>query len=146
MLQWFDARPGDTFFIPAGTVHAIGPGLTMCEIQQNSDITYRLYDYGRPRELHLDHGIRVSHRHPYDPRSSAEVSCTYFQTGMIGSGDHRLNGAFAWLVVIGGEGAIDGKPAREGEVWHVPAERSVNVAGDLQILAATTLALSAVDE
>ncbi len=56
-LQWFDARPGDTFFIPAGTVHAIGPGLALCEIQQNSDVTYRLYDYGRPRELHLAHGV-----------------------------------------------------------------------------------------
>src|SRR5579872_6074020 len=47
MLEWFDASPGDTFFIPAGTVHAIGAGLTLCEIQQHSDITYRLYDYGR---------------------------------------------------------------------------------------------------
>ena len=60
LLQWFDARPGDTFFIPAGTVHAIGAGLTLCEIQQHSDITYRLYDYGRPRELHLDRAIAVS--------------------------------------------------------------------------------------
>src|SRR5271165_3300984 len=53
LLAWHEARPGDTFFIPAGTVHAIGAGLTLCEIQQFSDITYRLYDYGRPRELHL---------------------------------------------------------------------------------------------
>src|SRR3954470_7243186 len=60
LLEWFEARPGDTFFIPAGTVHAIGSGLTVCEIQQHSDTTYRLFDYGRPRELHLDEGIRVS--------------------------------------------------------------------------------------
>jgi mannose-6-phosphate isomerase len=60
MLEWFDAAPGDTFFIPAGTVHAIGAGLSLCEIQQWSDVTYRLYDYGRPRELHLDQGLAVS--------------------------------------------------------------------------------------
>src|SRR6476660_7140505 len=54
LLEWFEARPGDTFFIPAGTVHAIGAGLVLCEIQQHSDLTYRLFDYGRRRELHLD--------------------------------------------------------------------------------------------
>src|SRR6266849_1343486 len=46
LLAWHEACPGDTFFIPAGTVHAIGEGLTLWEIQQNSDLTYRLYDYG----------------------------------------------------------------------------------------------------
>ncbi len=56
LLEWFEARPGDTFFIPAGTVNAIGAGLTLCEIQQWSDVTYRLFDYGRPREMHLDEG------------------------------------------------------------------------------------------
>ena len=56
LLNWVPARPGDTFFVPAGTIHAIGGGLALCEMQQHSDITYRLYDYGRPRELHLEHG------------------------------------------------------------------------------------------
>ena len=54
LLDWRKVQAGDVVFVPAGTVHAIGAGLTICEIQQNSDITYRLYDYGRPRELHLD--------------------------------------------------------------------------------------------
>jgi mannose-6-phosphate isomerase len=51
LLTWHPARPGDFFYIPAGTVHAIGAGIGLIEVQQNSDITYRLYDYGRPREL-----------------------------------------------------------------------------------------------
>ncbi|MGH9654009.1 MAG: class I mannose-6-phosphate isomerase, partial [Bryobacteraceae bacterium] len=55
-LDWRKVSPGDLVFVPAGTVHAIGAGLTVCEIQENSDITYRLYDYGRGRELHLDDG------------------------------------------------------------------------------------------
>ena len=60
LLHWVDVQPGQTFFTPAGTVHAIGAGIALCEIQQHSDVTYRLYDYGRPRELHLDKAADVS--------------------------------------------------------------------------------------
>ncbi len=51
---------GDMVYVEAGTVHAIGPGLTLLEVQQNSDTTYRLWDYGRPRELHLEQGMAVT--------------------------------------------------------------------------------------
>jgi mannose-6-phosphate isomerase len=50
---------GDMLFVDAGTVHAIGPGVVLLETQQTSDVTYRLYDYGRPRELHLEQGLKV---------------------------------------------------------------------------------------
>ena len=60
LLEWHPVRAGDFFYIPAGTVHAIGAGISLIEVQQNSDVTYRLYDYGRPRELHLDGGIAVA--------------------------------------------------------------------------------------
>ena len=52
-------KAGDMVFVEAGTVHAIGPGLVILEVQQTSDTTYRLYDYGRPRELHLEDGMKV---------------------------------------------------------------------------------------
>ncbi|SFG47965.1 mannose-6-phosphate isomerase, type 1 [Novosphingobium sp. CF614] len=65
LLTWHEVSPGDFFYIPANTVHAIGAGVSLIEVQQNSDITYRLYDYGRPRELHLDEGIEVSIGEPY---------------------------------------------------------------------------------
>lgn len=65
LLAWHDASPGDFFYIPANTVHAIGPGLVMLEVQQNSDLTFRLYDYGRPRQLHLDEGLLIAKREPY---------------------------------------------------------------------------------
>ena len=67
MLVWHPVKAGDFFYIPANTVHAIGGGCSIIEIQQNSDITYRLYDYGRPRELHLDEGIAVAKGVPHDP-------------------------------------------------------------------------------
>ena len=67
LLNWHEVAAGDFFYIPANTVHAIGAGISLIEIQQNSDITYRLYDYGRPRELHLDAAMAVARREVYDP-------------------------------------------------------------------------------
>ena len=65
LMAWHPVCAGDFFYIPAGTVHAIGPGVSLVEIQQNSDVTYRLYDYGRPRELHLDAAVAVAEAGPY---------------------------------------------------------------------------------
>jgi mannose-6-phosphate isomerase len=124
LLEWFEARPGDTFFIPAGTVHAIGAGLTLCEIQQWSDVTYRLYDYGRPRELHLDEGVRVSRLGPHAARQSARegvlVSCAFFTTEKV-----RVDGSASrnasMIVVLEGTLKIEGQPAKAGEVWYTDA-------------------------
>lgn len=60
LLNWVDIHPGDLFFVDAGTVHAIGPGVVFLETQQNSDTTYRLYDYGRPRPLHVKLGLAAT--------------------------------------------------------------------------------------
>ncbi len=60
LLNWIEVAPGDMFYVEAGTVHAIGPGSVIVETQQNCDTTYRLYDYGRPRELHIEAGLRAA--------------------------------------------------------------------------------------
>ncbi len=73
MLTWHPVQPGDFFYIPANTVHAIGPGVGLIEIQQNSDLTYRLYDYGRPRELHLEEGVTIARAEPYPERLHRRV-------------------------------------------------------------------------
>lgn len=65
LLTWHPAHAGDLFYLPAGTVHAIGPGLALVEVQQNSDTTFRLYDYGRPRELHVERAVAVAQGAPY---------------------------------------------------------------------------------
>jgi len=59
LMRWVPVLVGDMLFVDAGTVHAIGPGVVLLETQQTSDVTYRLYDYGRPRELHLEKGLQV---------------------------------------------------------------------------------------
>ena len=141
LLQWYDARPGDTFFLPAGTVHAIGGGLVMCEIQQQSDVTYRLYDYGRGRELHLDHGLAVSHREPYDPRAESTegllVACDYFTTSLVKvRGSLELPGAGQFVVVIRGKGRVAGEAARPGDVWFAESG-VVEAEGELDLIVAS---------
>lgn len=66
-LAWIEVRAGDVIDVPPGTIHAIGGGLTLYEIQQPSDLTYRLYDYGRGRSLHLEKGVEVARRDPQRP-------------------------------------------------------------------------------
>jgi len=139
LLQWFDAAPGDTFFIPAGTVHAIGAGLALCEIQQHSDVTYRLYDYGRPRELHLDQALAVSDFGPYparqQPRGNLLASCEYFEVERLsvnGSVHHTPpSGRFELLIAIEGSGEL----IRAGEVWYIePGASAFDLTGNLTLL------------
>ena len=60
LVHWRAVAKGDVIFIPAGTIHAIGAGIVLAEIQQSSDATFRLFDYGRQRELHVDNGVAVA--------------------------------------------------------------------------------------
>ena len=64
LMHWRPVAKGDVIYIPAGTIHAIGAGIVLAEIQQNSDATFRLFDYGRQRELHEDNGVAVAHPWP----------------------------------------------------------------------------------
>ena len=72
LTQWRSVAKGDIIFVPAGTIHAIGAGIVLAEIQQRSDTTFRLFDYGRQRELHEDNAVTVSDAGPIqtqpDPR------------------------------------------------------------------------------
>lgn len=94
LLAWHRAKVGDVFYLPAGTVHAIGPGLSLLEVQQNSDTTFRLYDYGRPRELHLDRAVAVADRGPH---ASDHRSCIAERGTTLIDGPHfrleRIAGA-----------------------------------------------------
>jgi mannose-6-phosphate isomerase len=138
LLQWFEARSGDTFSIPAGTVHAIGAGLTICEIQQRSDITYRLYDYGRGRELHLESALDVSRLGPHAVRTRAAVACPYFITEPL-----DIAGALAlppssqpeFLIGIEGEGRIGAQPIRSGDVFLITVSPdTTEITGALRLL------------
>lgn len=134
LMEWFEAKPGDTFFIPAGTVHAIGGGLTICEIQQPSDITYRIYDYNRGRDLHLEHAIAVSRLVPHAARSAHKVECEYFVTEPVDVSSGATGPGDALLIAIEGEGEIEGQTVRAGEVWQSSASHPLHIAGALRLL------------
>jgi mannose-6-phosphate isomerase len=70
LTQWRPVVQGDIIFVPAGAIHAIGAGIVLAEIQQRSDATFRLYDYGRQRELHEDDAVAVSDAGPVQVQSS----------------------------------------------------------------------------
>ena len=129
LLNWIEVKTGDTFFAPAGTVHAIGAGIALCEIQQNSDLTYRLYDYGRPRELHLEKSLAVSDAGPHpgrsEPRGNVLASCRYFATETLDAAeavqyrpDERR---FHLLAAIEGSGRLGDESFQAGHVWLIPA-------------------------
>jgi mannose-6-phosphate isomerase len=132
LLAWLPVEAGDTILVPAGTVHAIGAGVALCEIQQNSDVTYRLYDYGRPRQLHLERALKVASLSPHPgkavPRTAPDgalilAECPYFVTELVTlpRGNHRLPARETQiLIAIEGAGALNGVRFTAAEAWLVP--------------------------
>lgn len=138
LLEWFEARTGDAFFIPAGTVHAIGAGLTICEIQQRSDVTYRLYDYGRGRELHLDHALAVSRLGSHAARGMAKIACSHFVSEsleVVGRVLLAPSSQNEILICIEGEGKVDGQRIRAGDVFPITVSlHMIEITGTLRVV------------
>jgi mannose-6-phosphate isomerase len=110
LLDWREVAANDFLYVPSGTVHAMGPGLTLVEVQQNTDITYRLYDYGRDRPLHLDDAVKSALGTPHqselrrhiDPEMPEMlVSGPYFSLAQItGPKDETILAEFVGPVQI----------------------------------------------
>jgi len=146
VLARYEVHPGDVFFLPAGRIHAICGGCFIAEIQQTSNITYRIYDYGRlgldgkPREVHtelakdaIDYTVYPDYRTHYEPRQNEEqevVSCKYFTTSIYDltlpyAKDLSEIDSFLVVMCLTGSGAIevDGEevPVHQGETVLIPA-------------------------
>lgn len=147
VLHDYKVSEGDVFFLPAGRIHSIGSGCFVAEIQQTSNITYRIYDFGRlgldgkPRELHtelskeaIDYTVCEDYRTKYETAKNKEcrlVSCQYFTTSLLDLDkefDKDLSGldSFVILICLGGKGTVtdsDGhsETLRQGETLLVPA-------------------------
>ena len=132
LLNWIEVKPGETYFTPAHTVHAIGAGVVLCEIQQNSDITYRLWDYGRPRELHVEKAIPISDLtvHPGAvkpvPISHGRerlVEAKHFVTESVtlepGSSHTPAPQTCHLWICLEGKGTIGEDSYKKGEVWQM---------------------------
>jgi len=148
LVDWRPCRTGDVFFAPAGTIHAIGAGITLIEVQQNLDLTYRLFDYGRPRALHLDAGVAVADAAPWRaapgprPLGAGRIALiegpSFVVERVRAEGVARLQppaGRPATVVLIDGVGRIDGQRCGGGEVWSIEAGCDVTLdpAADLLI-------------
>ena len=158
-LNSVKVNKGDVFFIEAGTVHAIGRGALIAEIQQNSNCTYRVFDYnrvgadGKPRELHIDKAVDVSVTEPprYDTKPMGELidrggyteqlltECELFtvkkfeiKKAFEGSTD---GSTFNHILVLDGSGSVDGKNVKKGDSLFVPADYGkYTVSGELEII------------
>ena len=157
VLASYESHPGDLFFLPAGRLHAIGAGNFLAEIQQTSDITYLVYDYGRldvngkPRELHIeqakdaiDYRVYSDYRSAYDAASSnAElVSCPYFRVNRIITEDaidiDLHTDAFVVVMCLSGDAIVNDVHVRQGETILVPAcDNILHISGQATFLTAT---------
>ena len=147
LLSWRPARRGDFFYVPAGTIHAIGPGISLVEVQQPADVTYRLFDYGRKRELHLEDALAVAERAPYPSeliKRAAPDRGTQFVSGpqftMIAAAGRRgagaLNDRDRFAFVLSGIAEAGGDLARAGECLFVAEGAALDCSRDAALLIA----------
>jgi mannose-6-phosphate isomerase len=148
LVDWHHVAAGDSFYSPAGTVHSIGPGLALIEVQQNIDVTYRLYDHGRDREIQLDEGVAAASPAPYrqplvpyvlTPGREILADGPAFVlerwraagTGML----QAKAGRPVWLIGVADGGRIDGQPIAAGTAWLAESavELELEPASDLLI-------------
>lgn len=124
LVDWKPVRAGETYYAPAHTVHAIGAGIVLCEIQQNSDVTYRLYDYGRQRELHLDKAAPICDLGPAPGAiPGGVVRSKHFVTEPVAldAGAElrpEPHECHLWIC-LDGHGTIDGQSFLPGDVYLV---------------------------
>lgn len=139
-MKSVEARKGDFLYIPAGTVHSIGGGLRLLEVQQSSDITYRLYDWGRGRECHVDKGIACikNLREQRIDKFPGTFRCPYFSMEEI-SVEGEWTGVSCsekkiLYFVLSGKGQLNGTDACEEEMFAFDSGEPVVAKGNLRLI------------
>ena len=146
-LDWKPVQAGDFFYSPAGTIHAIGAGITLVEVQQNVDCTYRLYDYGRPRALHLEAGVAACRAQPFiAPPAPGRIAPGreilaqgpkfVLERWRGGGKTLALGETPAWLIPLRGEGVADGIAYRAGQCLMLHGEVALSAGDDADLLLA----------
>jgi mannose-6-phosphate isomerase len=141
-IDWHPVSAGDFFYVPPGTIHAIGEGIALLEVQQNSDVTYRLYDYGRPRDLHLDDAVAVSSLRPYPERlfqhvrkGKRAVLVDGPKFTLVHTQGDELEDRKRWILPLEGSARCKGETAKAGECLLLNASDSLLV-NDARLLIA----------
>lgn len=151
-LNFVEVHKGDVFFIPSGCVHAIGAGILIAEIQQSSNVTYRVYDYnrvgkdGKLRPLHVDKALDVivdytpeqieNIRFENGKTEGSLANCKYFKVDrLIGEQNLHADDSFLHVLCLDGEGNIDGYPMKKGDSYYLPKGLgTVHVSGNAEII------------
>ena len=146
LIDWKPVLAGDFFYVPAGTVHAIGAGISLIEVQQPSDTTYRLYDYGRPRELHLEDAVAVARGAPYPAELAVHVGGKnrtlvpgpHFRVEYVAGGGAvtALAKAERFVLPLRGSVTVSGETGEPGDCLLVPAGAEVSASEDAELLVA----------
>ena len=142
-LNFFKVKPGETYIINPGTIHAIGAGVRLIEIQQNSDLTYRLYDYerkdkdGNYRPLHIDKALKVIDYHKYDlrqPEGSLLANNQYFKVEKMVVNQELTIAAnkdsFISFTFLNGKGMVDDIPYQQFDTFFLPYGKTCLIKGE----------------
>ena len=150
LLNFIPVKPGDCYFVKSGTVHAIGAGITLFEVQQNSSLTYRLYDWGKlgmdgkPRELHIDKSLKILNFKKFEKENFERPllgECDYFSTS-----EHLVKdlneisadkGSFISLTFIEGNGKINNISYAKGDTFFVPNGKKATIEGNGKFILTT---------
>lgn len=141
-LNFFKVKPGDTFVINPGTIHAIGKGVRLIEIQQNSNLTYRLYDYnrvdanGNPRELHIQKALEVIDYKQYKPVQKDNdflADNKYFSVKEVSFADilkiSANENSFVSFTFLDGEGTVNDIPFKQYDTFFLPYKKECQIKG-----------------
>ena len=142
-LNFFKVKKGECYFIKSGTIHAIGKGVTLIEIQQNSNLTYRLYDYnrkdknGNTRELHISKALKVIDYNKYEPITFNEGiigTCKYFTSKKVEFKNEYViendEKSFSSITFIDGLGTVNDIKFKKYDTFFVPANKKAIIKGN----------------
>ena len=155
LLNFFEVKAGECYFIPSGTIHAIAKGCLICEIQQNSNLTYRVYDYGRKdkngntRELHVEKALKVTTLEKYEyapmqittPQGELLGVSRYFTTTLVNVNGEKIlkqdKGSFKCVTCVQGEGKINGENVCLGDSFFITAgDENIQLQGGMSLIMA----------
>ncbi len=156
LLNFIPVKKGDCFLIEAGTVHAIGAGCVICEVQQSSNVTYRVYDYnrkgadGKLRPLHVERAVEVINFKKFENRTNTKegyhvrdygmqtlTECKYFRCRKLllhGEYAARNESSFTAVNVLSGKGTINGRPFQAGDSFFLACGEAWTASGEAEIM------------
>ncbi len=156
LLNFIPVKKGDCFLIEAGTVHAIGAGCVICEVQQSSNVTYRVYDYnrrgadGKLRELHIDKAVQVIDFGRFQDRTNTQApqrtpeydlqtmtQCRYFRCRKLtlhGAYREQAGDSFLAVNVLSGSGQLQDRPFGPGDSFFLAAGETLTLSGTAEIM------------